>query len=887
VKIEDVRKVFLNYFEKNGHTIVPSSSLIPRKDPTLLFTNAGMNQFKDVFVGVDTRNYNRATSCQKCVRAGGKHNDLENVGFTYRHHTFFEMLGNFSFGDYFKKDAARYAWDLLTKEYKIPPEKLYITVFKDDDEAFDIWHKEIGIPKDKIFRMGEKDNFWSMGDTGPCGPCSEIYYDHGLHHGCEKPDCKVGCDCDRYVEIWNLVFMQYNRDEKGKMTPLPKPSIDTGAGLERLAAVMQGVASNYDIDLFKILKQEIEKSATVRLGDKKSESSYNAIADHLRSIAFLISDGCLPSNEGAGYVLRRIIRRAIRHGKVIGFEAPFLNKKIGKVVDLMGDTYPELKKTKVEMEKVVRIEEEKFFETLDKGLSILEKEMTALGAGKMLKGEVAFKLYDTYGFPLDLTEMICKERGVSVDKDGFNTEMEKQKSMGRKSSSFASKKETEFDQDLLSSEIKNKKIKPTEFLGYDAVTAKGKCLYALKENQLVHDVEGGHSAILIFDKTPFYAESGGQAYDTGEIRAGKDVVAEVIGVIKPINGVSLHIVNVKSKLEAGKEYELSINIKRRRLIQRNHTATHILHHLLRKHLGPHAKQAGSNVSDDLFRFDFTHYEAVPQELLAKIEDEFNDLILGAHDVNTKIMDYNEAVKNGAIALFDEKYDEKVRVVHVGDYSVELCGGTHVKNTAEIGLFKIKGESSIGSGLRRIEALTSLEAYKAFAQDSSLIQSLIKETRSTREEFSGKIMGLFEENKGLRKEIDKLRAGSAKLVLDEAITSAKTIKNIKLIFSKVKDLGGKELREGAEQIKGKTEDAVVILYSYSKTNNSTSVVISIPKAILSNIKSTDVMAVISSSTNCKGGGSPAFAQGAGSGDIEKDIESLKDAITTLIINKTGD
>lgn len=881
MKIEEVRKLFLKYFEDKGHTIVPSSGLIPRKDPTLLFTNAGMNQFKDVFIGEDTRNYKRACSCQKCVRAGGKHNDLENVGYTYRHHTFFEMLGNFSFGDYFKKEAIAYSWELLTNKFKISKDKLYVTVFNDDDEAYDIWLKDIGIPKERIFRMGEKDNFWSMGETGPCGPCSEIYYDHGIDHGCGKDNCTVGCDCDRFVEIWNLVFMQFNKDETGKMTKLPKPSIDTGAGLERLAAVMQGVASNYDIDLFKDLKKEIEKGASAHLSDKKVESSYNAIADHLRSIAFLISDGCLPSNDGAGYVLRRIIRRAIRHGKVLGFEAPFLHKKITKVIELMGDAYPELVNTKAEIQKVLKIEEEKFFETLDKGLLMLEKEMSQLGKDKRLKGEIAFKLYDTYGFPLDLTEMICKERGVSVDSKTFSIEMEKQKEMARKGSSFALKKDLTIDQSLLSEEIKSKNIPSTEFTGYDSISSRAKCLYILKDNKFVNSVSSGENALLVFDKTSFYAESGGQVFDTGLIKFNDEDQAEVTGVIKPLNGVFLHLVTVKNKIETEKEYDLQPSIRRRKLIQRNHTATHILHYLLRKHLGAHAKQAGSSVNDDLFRFDFTHYESIPVEVLNKIENEFNELILASDKVITKVMDYNEAVKSGAIALFDEKYDEKVRVVHVGDYSTELCGGTHVSNTSEIGVFKIKSESSIGSGLRRIEAVTSFEAYNTFKEDSSLIQLLIKETKSTRGEFVDKILGLFEENKTIRKELEKIKSGSAKNAVDGLIKDS----DDKLIYDKLDGLGGKELRESAEYIKTKKDKAIIILYSYNNASNSTSLVVAVPKT--EKIKATDIMAKISSNLNIKGGGSPIFAQGAGVGNIERELDALKESTISLISKETGE
>lgn len=873
MKTELVRDIFIKYFEKNGHTVVPSSILIPRNDPTLLFANAGMNQFKDVFLGYDKRNYTKATSCQKCVRAGGKHNDLENVGFTYRHHTFFEMLGNFSFGDYFKKEAIAYSWELLTKEYKIPVEKLYVTVFKDDNESFDIWHKDMGIPKDRIFRMGEKDNFWSMGDHGPCGPCSEIFFDHGHEHGCGKKDCNVGCDCDRYVEIWNLVFMQFNRDQSGKLTELPKPSIDTGAGLERLSAVMQGVASNYDIDIFLEIKKEIEKGAVYKLDNKQVQSSYNVIADHMRSTAFLISDGCLPSNEGAGYVLRRIIRRAVRHGKLLGFEGPFMYKKIFKVTDLMGKAYPELIKTNNEIQKILKIEEEKFFETLDKGLLILEKEISNMSSDKTLNGNVAFKLYDTYGFPLDLTEIICKEKDVKVDIKGFENEMKKQKELAKKGSSFSVKKHEELDYDVLSQEMKVQGIKPTVFLGYDQMSSKATCKYIFKNKK---------TAILVFDKTPFYAESGGQICDTGfiEDKNGK-ILATINNVIKPIAGVYLHLADIKDELKINENYVLRINKDKRRLIQRNHTSTHILHYLLRKYIGEHAKQAGSSVSDDMFRFDFNHYEAIPSNTLKDIEDEFNELILASDDVTTNIMDYKEAVKKGAIALFDEKYEDKVRVISVGDYSTELCGGTHIKNTSEIGVFKIKGEFSIGSGLRRIEALTSLGAYKSMALDSMTVQELIRQTKSTREEFAEKILSLIDENRTLKKDLDKLRSGNIKSYLDSAITEASDINGIKSTFLGLEGLDVKQLRESAEYIKEKLKEGVVLVYS--NAGDRFLLVVCVSKDISSKIKAIDIMKFISQKTGSKGGGSAEFAQGGGN-DVSA-IKGMKDDFFDFILNKT--
>jgi alanyl-tRNA synthetase len=872
LKTELVRDIFINYFKKNGHTIVPSSTLIPRNDPTLLFANAGMNQFKDVFLGYDKRNYTRATSCQKCVRAGGKHNDLENVGFTYRHHTFFEMLGNFSFGDYFKKEAIAYSWELLTKEYKIPIEKLYVTVFKDDEESFNIWNKEIGVPKEKIFKMGEKDNFWSMGEQGPCGPCSEIFFDHGPEHGCNKKDCNVGCSCDRYVEIWNLVFMQFNRDQAGKLTELPKPSIDTGAGLERLSAVLQGVASNYDIDIFLDIKKEIEKGAVHKLDNKDFQASYNVIADHLRSIAFLISDGCMPSNEGAGYVLRRIIRRAVRHGKLIGFEAPFMYKKISKVTELMGKAYPELLKTNDHIQKILKIEEEKFFETLDKGLVILEKEISKMSSKKILNGEIAFKLYDTYGFPLDLTEIISKEKGVTVDTQAFEEEMKKQKDLAKKGSSFSTKKEDELDYDVLSKEIQSNGIKPTEFLGYDKMSSSAKLKFVFKS---------GKTTVLVFDKTPFYAESGGQVCDLGKIEDKKAAhIATVTNVIKPVAGVYLHIVESDYDLKINEEYVLTIDKDRRKLIQRNHTSTHILHYLLRKHLGEHAKQAGSSVADDMFRFDFNHYEAISSSKLKEIEDEFNKLILAADDVKTNIMSYKEAVDKGALALFDEKYEDKVRVISVGDYSTELCGGTHIKNTSEIGVFKIKGEFSIGSGLRRIEALTSLGAYNFMASDSVILQDLIKQTKSTREEFKDKIVSFIEENKTLRKELEKLKSGNIKSDLETAINDALDLNGIKSVFLGLDGLDMKQLRESGEYIKDKLKNGIAVVYSV--VENRFLLVVCVSKNLSSKIKAMEIIKFISEKTASKGGGSAEFAQGGGN-DISL-IKNSKNEVLSFISNK---
>jgi alanyl-tRNA synthetase len=839
-----------------------------------------MNQFKNVFTGMETRDYKRAVSCQKCVRAGGKHNDLENVGFTYRHHTFFEMLGNFSFGDYFKKEAITYAWELLTKVYNIPEEKLYATVYKDDDEAFEIWHKHIGLPKEKIFRFGDKDNFWSMGDTGPCGPCSEVFYDHGPHHGCEKPTCTVGCECDRYVEIWNLVFMQYNRDDKGNLTKLPKPCVDTGAGLERITAVMQGVASNYDIDIFKDLKTEIEKSAIEKQSNKKVESSYNAVADHLRAIAFLISDGCFPSNEGAGYVLRRIIRRAIRHGKVLGFDAPFLYSKVGKVVELMGEAYPELVKAKANIEKILKSEEEKFYETLDKGLTLLEKEITAIKGGKTIPGDVAFKLYDTYGFPLDLTQMICKERGFSVDENGFNSEMEKQRKMARDARGKGAAAVSEIgsaDIELLKRSFHEIK---SEFVGYENTRIEAKCLKVIKNGAFVEKLSKGENGILIFDRTPFYAESGGQVTDVGRIVLHNDVIAQVTSVQKPVGGIHLHVVeDVTNEIKANETYTLEVTDEVRKLIESNHTATHMLHYLLRKYLGEHVKQAGSVVNPKFLTFDFSHYEKVSDEVIEKVEMDLNKWILAAEPVNFEYMKYDEAVKNGAMALFDEKYGDKVRVVKTGALSTELCGGTHVKNTSEIGIFKILSEESTGSGIRRIRAVTSTNAYEEFNNCSKLLKNVSKELKCAEGEIVEKAAQLMAENKDLRKNVEKLKKANTEIVLEDAIENTG---NNPMVVEHMVETSIKELKDGLDFIKAKLPDKVVVLFSVS--DNQPTYAAYVPKQLNSKIKANEIVVFISTFTGGKGGGSPEMAQGGG-GDVNK-VHALKHELVNFITNKLG-
>lgn len=849
MKLEEIRSKFIEYFKAKDHKYFESSGLIPKNDPTLLFTNAGMNQFKNVFLGAQNLDVDKGVSSQKCLRAGGKHNDLDNVGFTYRHHTFFEMLGNFSFGAYFKKEAIYYAWDFLTKILNIPESKLYVTVYKDDDDAYEIWNKTMNIPAEKIFKFGEKDNFWSMGDLGPCGPCSEIFYDHGIEHGCGKESCTVGCDCDRFVEIWNLVFMQFNKDAEGKLSALPKPSIDTGSGLERLTAVMQAKASNYDIDLFISIKNEIAKNAKHNYSDKKFLPYYNAIADHLRAAAFLISEGCIPSNEGAAYVLRRIIRRAIRSGKLLGFKKPFLYEKVSVVINLMGESYPQLFNKKEEIVKVLKLEEEKFFETLEKGLDLLEKETASLNSN-IFPGEHAFKLHDTYGFPLDLTKLILKEKNIDVDEVTFNKAMSDQKVRGKSGAKNLS--DTINKLEILISE---QKIPATSVLGYDFVETNSKLIAIIKNNKIEAELNIGEEGILIFDKTPMYAESGGQVCDYGVI-SNEKVKANVIDVFKTINTVFLHKVKVEAgTFKTGVEYFLKIDQNRRNLISRNHTATHLLHYALRKFLGAHVKQAGSYVADTFFRFDFSHFEKVSAAVLKQVEIYINELILSSSEVNTKYLAYKEAVSDGTIALFDEKYGDTVRLVNIGNYSKELCGGTHVTNIKDIGIFKIKAEASTGSGVRRIEALTSFNAYLYLSKTYDLVETIVKEHKLGEDEILEKINSLLEDNKKIKKELEMFKTQNVKADLEKIID---TLNREKIVVSSFNIESKQMIKEISEQLKPKIE-GVIVLFS----NTAELLYFAMVSSIYQNkISASDIVKFVSSTIGGKGGGKADFAQGGG-------------------------
>jgi alanyl-tRNA synthetase len=882
MKAAEIRSLFLKYFEKNGHSIVESSSLVPQNDPTLLFTNAGMVQFKDVFLGKDKRSYTRATTSQKCVRAGGKHNDLENVGFTARHHTFFEMLGNFSFGDYFKKEAIRFAWQFVTEELKLPKDRLYVTVFEKDDEAADIWHKQEGVPKDRIYRFGEKDNFWSMGDTGPCGPCSEIFIDRGAKYSCGKATCGMGCDCDRYMEFWNLVFMQFDRSADGKLTALPKPSVDTGAGLERIASIKQEVDTNYDTDVFQDIIQKTAQLAGIPY-DKEKETavSFRVVADHARASTFLVSDGVLPSNEGRGYVLRRIMRRAIRHGKKLGFSGPFLHKTVGFVINQMKDAYPDLVEKKPFIEKVVLAEEEQFFRTLERGLALLDEETAKLGNSKTLPGDVAFKMYDTYGFPLDLTRVICSEKGLSVDEVGFEKSMDRQRSESRKHWKGSGEEALDAIYLKVAQDLKDKNQLP-QFLGYETNQAQAECVAILVPQEkgleavntyvsptLAMTADSAEKAPIIeviFSKTPFYGESGGQVGDHGRILGGRDFEGEVIDVQRPVPDLIVaHVRPKKGVLQVGASYLQETDSELRALTARNHTATHLLQWALRQVLGTHVKQAGSLVAPDLLRFDFTHFQAMTEGELQKVEDLINAKIWMAQAVYKKEMKKDEAIAEGAIAFFGEKYGEKVRVVKVGDFSTELCGGTHVENSSDIHLFKIANESGIAAGVRRIIAYTSKGAFEYLrAKDAEVKVIRDRLKASSSDEILGKIDKLMLTEKDLKKQIEQFQAKSASGEVDEMLSKAQLIGGARVVLSicAPDSQGVKRLRDLSDRIKQKAVDSVIVLGMKDPESEKASLLVAVGPGAPKAVNASELLKSIAPLIDGKGGGKPDFAQAGG-------------------------
>lgn len=864
MKTAELRQAFLDYFKQQGHTIVPSSSLVPADDPTLLFTNAGMNQFKDVFLGREERDYNRATTSQKCVRAGGKHNDLENVGYTARHHTFFEMLGNFSFGDYFKREAINYAWTFLTgKEWlALPQEKLWVTVYAEDDEAYDIWNKEIGVPADRIVRIGDNkgaryasDNFWQMGDTGPCGPCTEIFYDHGPDVAGGPPGSPEE-DGDRYIEIWNVVFMQYNRTADGEMMKLPKPSVDTGMGLERITAVLQGVHSNYEIDLFQDL---LAAASSVLGGAATTEASLRVVADHIRSCAFLIADGVMPSNEGRGFVLRRIIRRAARHGNKLGATGPFFYKLTGALVELMGEAYPQLVSSRTQIEKVLLQEEEQFAKTLDKGLRLLEQDIAEL-KGTEIPGETIFTLYDTYGFPVDLTNDIARERGLTLDYEGYEKAMEAQRERARAASKFG------IDYNAEGLRIEGK----TEFTGYEHIDGHEK-IRAVIVNGEEKTAEAGDEAVVVLERTPFYAESGGQVGDTGLLTwsGGRFQVTDT----RKEGDNHLHLGTlIEGELFPGLEVDARIDHRRRERTKRNHSATHLLHAALRKVLGEHVTQKGSLVDPDKLRFDFSHFEAVTPEQLREIERQVNEQILENTPVQTEITDMEQAQKKGAMALFGEKYGDVVRVLSMGtdNYSVELCGGTHVGRTGDIGLFRITSESGISSGVRRIEAVTGLGALEWIEGTERTLRETARLVKATRESVVEKVQQTLDRNRQLEKDIDALKAKLASSAGSDLAASAVEVGGLKVVASELEGADRKALMETADQLKNKLGEGVVVLASVE--DGKVTLVAGVTKSATGKIKAGDLMKHLAAQVGGKGGGRPDMAQGGGS-DPSKLAEAL--------------
>ena len=843
MKSAEIRDAFLHYFESQGHTTVPSSSLIPGNDPTLLFTNAGMVQFKDVFLGDEQRPYQRAASSQRCVRAGGKHNDLENVGYTARHHTFFEMLGNFSFGDYFKREAIRFAWEFLTEVLKLPAERLWVTVHTSDDEAADIWLKEIGVSAERFSRLDE-DNFWQMGDTGPCGPSSEIFYDHG-------PDIPGGPpgsdndDLDRYIEIWNLVFMQYERQSDGELKPLPNPSIDTGMGLERIAAVMQGVHNNYDIDLFQhLLKAAADVTGCTDLEHK----SLRVIADHIRSCTFLICDGVLPSNEGRGYVLRRIIRRAIRHGHKLGQSEPFFHKLVGALAEVMGDAYPELRQQQAQAEKVLALEEEQFAKTLDKGMAVLEDALGQL-QGTEIPGEVAFTLYDTYGFPFDLTNDIARERGLSIDAEGYEQAMAAQRARARAAGTF----KTDYTATGL-------ELPATEFLGYRHLTERGEIVALLKDGNPVERLEEGEHGAVVLNRTPFYAESGGQVGDSGYLSAG-EARFEVRDCSKH-GGAHLHIGQVlHGALRVGDVLEAEVNADVRGATALNHSATHLLHAALREVLGTHVTQKGSLVDSERLRFDFSHFDAVTPEELHAIESLVNEQIRANTLVQTELCDMDTAREKGALALFGEKYGDEVRVLTMGDgFSVELCGGTHVERTGDIGLLRIVSESGIASGVRRIEALTGAGALARFDQVEALLDNAAGILKTRPGELPEKLQQLMNQNRKLDKELAALKAKLATAGTGDLLSSAQEVNGIKVLALNLAGADAKSLRESMDQLKNKLGSSVVALAAVE--DGKVALVTGVSKDVTDRIRAGDLMRHLAPMIGGKGGGRPDMAQGGG-------------------------
>ncbi|MBU4318310.1 MAG: alanine--tRNA ligase [Proteobacteria bacterium] len=866
-----IRQQFLDYFKNHGHQVVRSSSLVPRDDPTLLFTNAGMVQFKRVFIGEDKRDYSRAVTSQKCVRAGGKHNDLENVGYTARHHTFFEMLGNFSFGDYFKEKAIEHAWDLLINGYGLPKDQLWVSVYLDDDEAYDIWNRKIGLPAERIVRLGEKDNFWSMGDTGPCGPCSEILIDRGEKFGCHRPECKVGCECDRYLEIWNLVFMQFNRDDQGVLKPLPRPSIDTGMGLERIAAVCQNVSTNYETDLlFPIIEKVAMLSEKAYGSSVETDIAMKVIADHSRSAAFLIGDGVLPSNEGKGYVLRRIMRRAIRYGRNLDLSG-FLHQTASVVFDIMKAPYPELWENRSFILNVIENEEKRFSETLDNGLKLLNDSISDLKSQGQtsIPGDIIFKLYDTFGFPTDIIRDVLRDGSMTLDMDGFNAAMGRQREQSRSTTAFSGAHDA-------FKALSAKGIR-TEFMGYQALSCNGKILAMVKDGAEVSQVFPGEEIEMVTDTTPFYGESGGQTGDRGVI-SGKDGQISVKDTGKDPTGLIIHkCLVVFGTFETGDVVNLSVDRTNREAIARNHTATHILHSVLREILGDHVKQSGSMVSPERLRFDFTHFAQVDSGTLNRIEFLVNQRIRENADVAIEEMAAEKAFKSGATALFEEKYGDHVRVISLADFSKELCGGTHCSRTGDIGLFKILGESSVAAGIRRIEALTGEAAIQQVQQMSGIVAEISAKLREKTDNLVERIEKLAADLKKSEKQVEKLQTAMAAKSTGQGLDEIEEINGTKVIIRKVTVDKPAMLRELADRFKDQLKSGVVVLGSVS--DSKALLIAAVTKDLLSQYHAGNIIKEIASLVGGGGGGRPDMAQAGGSQpeNLEKALERAKEII----------
>lgn len=848
----EIRQAFLDFFHSKGHQVVASSSLVPHNDPTLLFTSAGMNQFKDVFLGLDKRNYSRATTSQRCVRAGGKHNDLENVGYTARHHTFFEMLGNFSFGDYFKHDAIQFAWELLTSEkwFALPKERLWVTVYESDDEAYEIWEKEVGIPRERIIRIGDNkgapyasDNFWQMGDTGPCGPCTEIFYDHGDHIWGGPPGSPEE-DGDRYIEIWNIVFMQFNRQADGTMEPLPKPSVDTGMGLERIAAVLQHVNSNYDIDLFRTLIQAVAK---VTGATDLSNKSLRVIADHIRSCAFLIADGVMPSNENRGYVLRRIIRRAVRHGNMLGAKETFFYKLVGPLIDVMGSAGEDLKRQQAQVEQVLKTEEEQFARTLERGLALLDEELAKL-SGDTLDGETAFRLYDTYGFPVDLTADVCRERNIKVDEAGFEAAMEEQRRRAREASGFGADYNAMIRVDSAS-----------EFKGYDHLELNGKVTALFVDGKAVDAINAGQEAVVVLDQTPFYAESGGQVGDKGELKGANFSFAvedtqkygQAIGHIGKLAAGSLKV---------GDAVQADVDEARRARIRLNHSATHLMHAALRQVLGTHVSQKGSLVNDKVLRFDFSHNEAMKPEEIRAVEDLVNTQIRRNLPIETNIMDLEAAKAKGAMALFGEKYDERVRVLSMGDFSTELCGGTHASRTGDIGLFRIISESGTAAGVRRIEAVTGEGAIATVHADSDRLSEVAHLLKGDSNNLADKVRSVLERTRQLEKELQQLKEQAAAQESANLSSKAIDVNGVKLLVSELSGVEPKMLRTMVDDLKNQLGSTIIVLATV--VEGKVSLIAGVSKDVTDRVKAGELIGMVAQQVGGKGGGRPDMAQAGG-------------------------